>query len=759
MKKLAQSIRTRLIEFVQQPDFRPQKDHHLAEALGLGVKDRPTLRAVLRDLAEEGILSKERGNRWVPARRRGDRMTGSISVSPMGHAMVRVTGRTGADAEIFIPPNALGGALHGDTVEVEKAEAARREPRRPDNRDTSRFRPEGRVVRVVERRKKVLVGILMKSPSYWYVIPDHPRINQNIYVSGTGDAVPEKPAAGSKVVVRLDEDMHGEMLAGTVIENLGDPAAPGVDVLSILREHEIAVGFSQATEKEAHSHGSGPSEKDFHGRLDLRQECIITIDPADARDHDDAVSLRRAPSGDWILGVHIADVSHFVTPGSAVDRDAREHGNSVYMVDRFIPMLPPFLTSEVCSLKAGRDRLAYSVFITYDEHATVRQVEMRESVIHPEILLNYEQVQQLIVTGSSPNIPERYHANLREMHDLASRLRHKRIRHGAIDLAMPEVVCKLDPSGRPLSLTRRSSPEAYHLIEEFMLAANVAVADRLSDAHVAAIYRIHEEPSPDQWQQMAMDLQQLGIDRAPADRFEVQRINREFQNQPLAYPVSIAILRNFMRAIYSSECTQHFGLAFDRYTHFTSPIRRYSDLVVHRILKSLDAGRGGFYSRTECDDIAMHCSRREREAQEAEEESLIIKRIQYYDQLLTSGDIGPWPALITGGTARGILVEIVETLQRGFVPSHTLPFSDIEFNRATGFITGRKGQRVGRIGTVISVELMRVDKVRRSVELRWADSGSGGASEASEVGRKRKRTKRRRGEIPSTPRPVRQRKK
>ena len=709
------------------------KDHHLAEKLGLSSNQHGLLRNVLREMAMDGQARKLKGNRWAPAAPPVDRLTGSLSVSPQGHGMVRVRGGTGTDAELFIPPSDLGGALHGDEVEVEKTSSPSsggRSRRAPQPGDL-RMRPNGKVVRVIERRKTVLVGLLMKTETYWYVIPDHPRIHQNVRV------LPNKlsktsPPAGYKVVVKLDGDVSSEMLHGEIIEILGAPNAPGVDVLCILREHEIATGFSEKTQEEARSRDKEPSAQDRAGRLDLREEMIITIDPADAKDHDDAVSLRRLEHGGWILGVHIADVSHFVTPGSAIDRDAREHGNSVYMVDRFIPMLPPYLTSEVCSLKAGRDRLAYSVFITYDEHAEITQVEMGESVIHPKILLDYEKVQGLIAGGNGDDIPREYHSLLRDMHLVASLLRKRRMSHGAIDLSMPEVTCKLDEEGRPISLKLRSSPEAYHLIEEFMLAANVAVADRLAESETPAIYRIHEDPSEDQWQQMAMDLQQLGIKAEPVDRHDMQKFSRQYAKEPLGYPVSIALLRNLKRAIYSADCSPHFGLAFDRYTHFTSPIRRYSDLIVHRVLKSLDSGRGGMYSRVECDEVAVHCSRREREASEAEEESLIIKRIQFYEYLLEKGDTGPWPALITGGTTRGLLVEIVETLQRGFVPNFALPDPDLTINRETGFLTGRKGRTFARIGEVIPVELMSVDRNRRSVELRWSAAASpGGKSSAN----------------------------
>jgi len=743
MKKVTQNLRERLLEFVRNPDYRPSKDHHLADDMGLMTHERSTFRSVLRELADAGLVEKIKGNRWAAAKASGERFVGTLSVSPQGHGMVRIPRQTGTDAEIFIPPNGMNGALHGDSVEVEKSQPRGGRPRIPtDALPASRMRPDGRVVRIVERRKKVIVGILMKSDAYWYVVPDHPRINQNVRVTGYDKSIAKRPPAGQKVVVGLSGDLDGEMLAGEVIEVLGDPNSPGIDVLSILREHEIATGFSPKTEKEVRSQHTEPNADDIRGRLDLRGEAIITIDPADAKDHDDAVSLRRSPAGGWILGVHIADVSHFVTPGSAVDQDARQHGNSVYMVDRFIPMLPPYLTSEVCSLKAGRDRLAYSVFITYDDHANIQQVEMKSSIIHPQILLDYDKVQKLITTGSAADIPSQYHNNLREMHELASKLRKRRMTFGAIDLSMPEVTCTLDEEGRPISLKRRSSPEAYHLIEEFMLAANIAVAERLDESHVPAIYRIHEEPTEEQWAQMGMDLQQLGIEEHPTDRHQAQRISRAYADQPLAYPVSIAILRNLKRAVYSSECLPHFGLAFERYTHFTSPIRRYSDLVVHRVLKHLDAGMGGFYSQKECEEVAMHCSRREREASEAEEESLIIKRIQYYDILLQKGDIGPWPALITGGTARGLLVEIYETLQRGFIPNFALPDPELSINRETGFVTGRKGRKIARIGDLVPVELMRVDKSRRSVELRWVDQSA--TSKKSEMKPKKNRRDRRR---------------
>ena len=746
MKDPTQNLKKRLLEFIRTPGYRPLKDHHLADEMGLMTHERASFRSILRDLSHEGAIEKFKGNRWgSPANRPAAvRLVGILFVSPQGHGMVRIDRQTGSDAEIFIPPGKAGGALHGDRVEVEKLPTRGGRPRASSEKlPLSRIRPEGVITGIISRSKTQIVGILMRSPAYWYVIPDHPRISQNVKVIGFDKSVGRKTPAGFKVVVKLETNQFDEMLSGEVVEVLGAPDDPGVDVLSILREHEIATGFSPTTEKEARSHQGQPTEHDIKGRLDLRDEMIITIDPSDAKDHDDAVSLRLRPEGGWILGVHIADVSHFVTPGSAIDRDAYLHGNSVYMVDRFIPMLPPYLTSEVCSLKAGRDRLAYSVFVTFDESANVTLVEMGSTIIHPKILLDYEKVQAFIVKRDVDAVPALYHDTLKEMHHVATLLRRRRMAHGALDLTMPEVHCELDKDGRPLSIKRRTAVEAYHLIEEFMLAANVAVAERLVESNASAIYRIHEDPSDDQWAQMAMDLQQLGIAETPTDRHDVQRIARAHAKEPLGYPVSIAILRNLKRAVYSAECSPHFGLAFDRYTHFTSPIRRYSDLLVHRTLKSLDQGHGGMYSKQQCDDMAVHCSRREREAGEAEEESLIVKRIHYYEWLLEKGDVGPWSALITGSTTRGLLVEIVDTLQRGFIPNHALPDPGLQLDRSTGYITGRKGRRFARIGDVIPVELMRVDAARRSVELRWTVEGSE-AKKSKPADRKEKHSRRQR---------------
>jgi ribonuclease R len=715
-------LKKRLTEHLSAEGYRPLKAHELADELGLSARQRTKVRSALKELAAEGLVRKTRGSRWISGRVQTEGLTGVISLSPQGFGMVKLDGQTGPEAELFIPPRDVGQAMHGDKVRVEllRTAASRRSRGGKTDMDASRIRAAGRVLGVVERKKDVIVGLLMRSAAYDYVIPDHPRILQNIRVASHALPRGQKLMPGHKVVVRIQAGPHGgDMLQGEVVEDLGDPDAPGVDVLSILRDHQIATGFSKSTEKEARSCSTDFGVEVLEGRLDLRNETIITIDPADAKDHDDAVSLKKLPGGGWQLGVHIADVSHFVTPGSAIDRDAREHGNSVYMVDRFIPMLPPYLTGEVCSLKAGRDRLAYSVFITYDERAQVKDVAMNSSIIHPCILLDYEKVQGLIVRDEPADIPAVYHETLRAMHELASKLRQRRMRHGAIDLTVPEVYCRLDAEGRPVSITRRMSAEAYHLIEEFMLAANVAVAERIYQANVPAIYRVHEEPGEDQWAQMAGDLQQLGIQEAPSDRHDIQRIGRAYQNEPIGYPVSIAILRNFKRALYHAECSQHFGLAFDRYTHFTSPIRRYADLVVHRILKSLDRHERGLYSAETCEEIAEHCSDREREADEAEEQSLVIKRIQYYQLLLDKGEIGPWPALITGSAARGLLVEMVDTLQRGFIPTHALPDPNLKHERTNGFITGYKGQKLARIGEVIPVELMRVDTSRRSIELRW----------------------------------------
>ena len=719
MDQHSQTLIAALMDFLAQPGYEPMKQHELARALHLKGSRRAALRHTLGLLEREGRIACLRKNRWALAR--NDRIvTGRLSIHLQGFGFV-VPESGGED--LHIERDDLSGALHGDRVVAEARG-------RPGGRRS------GRILRILERRVQTVTGLLQRGRSYWYLIPDDPRLPGNVLLS---EPPPDDAQPGMQVAVRLDEESVAKRaLTGRLAEVLGRPGDPGVDMLIVMRSRGLTQEFDTTVQAEAAGREPALSADDLAGRLDLRAAVAFTIDPSDAKDHDDAVSLARRADGGWDLGVHIADVSHFVRPGTEVDREARRRGNSVYMVDRFIPMLPKHLTTEVCSLRPQVDRLTHSVLLELDARGNVRRTQTAASVIHSRARLNYDQVQALLDGRADHGIPEGLVPPVREMAELSALVRRRRMQAGALDLNMPEVTCTLDEAGDVKEIRKRGAPGAYHLIEEFMLLANVAVADLLSRSKGPALYRIHEEPSEDQWAEMGVQMAALGLPARPADRADLQALCRQVAGKPIEYAAQLAVLRNLKRAVYSPTLQPHFGLAFDRYTHFTSPIRRYPDLVVHRLLKAVESRRRPPHDHEEAKRIALHCTETERNADEAEQESLAVKRVAYYQRQLERGEIGPWRALIVALTPRGLIVELLETLQRGLVPFASLGDDYFQLSDDRCRAIGRRTKAGWRLGQDLEVELVRVDTVRRLVDFRPA-AGAARRRERPGGGRRRGR--------------------
>ncbi|MCP5488879.1 MAG: VacB/RNase II family 3'-5' exoribonuclease [Verrucomicrobia bacterium] len=721
------SLVHRLHDFLRRAGSRPMKAHDLAAHPEIGASARD-VRQALRELERTGKAKKIRGNRWVEAQA-PDRVAGRLLITFSGYGIV-ITDPPDS-AEYFIPPSEIGSCMEGDRVEVSPAAV----------RPRAGQKQEAHLIRVVERKIKQVAGKLVHGRYYAYVIPGDPRMRSTLHVSEAGlppDSIPD----GDIVVVALDEPVSPDRSqTSRLIQHLGAPGDPGVDMQMLMANRGIVQAFEPGVVDAAQAISPTPDASAIAGREDLRDWIILTIDPSDAKDYDDAISLTRTGDG-WELGVHIADVSHFVTPGSAIDTEAKNRGNSVYMVDRFVPMLPKYLTSEVCSLRASVDRLAYSVHMTLDADGELESVRTGRSVIHSKACLNYDQVQRFLSGEDAAEIPESLHPTLRAMDKLATRLRRKRMANGSIDLSLPEVVCTLDDQGTPISLKRRGAAQAYHLIEEFMLLANCAVAERIRAAGVPGVYRIHEEPSEDQWAQMNLDVRNLGIAQDVLSRQGIDQVCALVRDTPQEYAVNLAILKNFKRAIYSIECLGHFGLAFDCYTHFTSPIRRYPDLLVHRILDRLDTRRKPAYSANELEVLCLHATETERNAQAAEQESLEIKRLQFYQLALQRGDIGPYPALVVGVAAKGLLLELVESLQRGFLSFDTLPRSGhYRVARDQGRVYGGQSKVLFTVGDVLDVAIAKVDEGKRQVEfVPWKREGTRSA-EGREKGKRQDRGK------------------
>ncbi|MCZ7591157.1 MAG: VacB/RNase II family 3'-5' exoribonuclease [Kiritimatiellae bacterium] len=701
------SLETRLYALFSRPDYRPLKHHEIANVLHLKGGERSALRALLRKGKEEGRLSILRKNRWALSQ--NDRLISArISMLPNGGAIA--TSTADPPLEYFIGRSALAGAIHGDMVTLELFSRRRRT-------DDSQ-RQEAKVVRVTARRQRAIAGRLMRNRYFWYVIPEHSRIRDNIRVRSTEAEI--ELIEHHYVVVELEAwSGAGELLRGKVVEDLGDEDLPHLREIILLRNRDLVKTFDDDVTAAARARSPELSSDDLRDREDCRELLSLTIDPATAHDFDDAVSLIEAPGG-WELGVHIADVSHFVAVGSPIDREAEKRGNSVYLTGDFIPMLPPHLTADVCSLRPNVDRLAFSVWLSLNHEGKVIRHRVAQTVINSKARLNYDEVQEHFDNPSASNIPKGLHDTLRAMRELAHRVRARRIKAGALNLSMPEVSCDLDADGNVTAIRKRGAPEAYNLIEEFMLLANVAVAERLAAGKAPALYRIHDAPDEEQWEEMRSALQLLGINHPVNSKEYLNEICEQIEEKPVAYSANLAILRNLKRALYSDRPSEHFGLGFPRYTHFTSPIRRYPDLLVHRLLKAEEAHRRSPYDRDAIRRLALHCSETERNADEAEEESLRRKCMDYYAALLKKGEIGPYPALVTGVLSRGLLVELTDSLQRGLIPMRALGEDFFEANPERGLVVGRRSRRTIRVGQTVEVEILRVDIERGQMDFNLA---------------------------------------
>src|SRR4051812_573616 len=555
------------------------------------------LNAILREMERAGDIARIRKNRYVlPAE--ADLVTGTLSVHQSGFAFL--PREQPGQQDLYISAENTGTAMHGDKV------VARITRDEGFARAKGRDRAEGRVIRILERAHDTIVGTLQQSKNFFYVVPDDPRIVHNVYVQapvgrdrrkrGGPDEDRRSQTAtarpGDKVVVRLEhwESRHVNP-EGQIIEVLGASSAPGVDMLSIIRKYHLPTEFPQEVLNQAEEIPEVVSEHMFEGREDLRERFIVTIDPDDARDFDDAIDVERMPDGGWRLGVHIADVAAYVKPGSALDREAYKRGNSVYLPDRVIPMLPERLSNGVCSLNPDVNRLTHSVFIEFGKDGRTKSTRFGRTVIRSARRLTYRQAYAILKGTAHDELSERLHVAW----ELASLLRRNRFKQGSLDLDFPEVKVRLDPLGKPIALERIENDESHQLIEEFMLAANEAVALELKNRLVPTVYRVHENPDPEKLGEYRELILSYGYKVGDVSkRTELQRLLASLRGKAEEQALKIGLLKSLKRARYAPQPLGHYGLAKNNYTHFTSPIRRYADLVVHRGLASVESpGRVG----------------------------------------------------------------------------------------------------------------------------------------------------------------------
>ena len=599
-------------------------------------------------------------------------------------------------------------------------------------------RAEGRVIRILERAHDTIVGTLQQSRNFFYVVPDDPRLVHNVYVNPVAavsdrrsTAQEARPSAeevrrsetaatrGDKVVVRLDvwESRHVNP-EGTIIEVLGPSTAPGVDMLSIIRKYHLPTDFPQAVLDEAAAIPSKVEPRMWEGREDLRNEFIVTIDPDDARDFDDAINVEEARDGSWQLGVHIADVSAYVTPGSALDREAVKRGNSVYLPDRVIPMLPERLSNGVCSLNPNVDRLTHSVFIEFSKEGSAKSAHFAKTVIRSAKRLNYHDAYAILQARPDDQLGERLHTAWR----LASLLRRKRFKEGSLDLDFPEVKVRVDENGKPIRLERIENDESHQLIEEFMLAANEAVARELKNRSIPTIYRVHENPDPEKLVEFREFVLSFGYHAGDlTHRKELQKLIASFAGKPEEQALKIGLLKSLKRARYLPQPLGHYGLAKNNYTHFTSPIRRYADLVVHRTLAERDQTRRARGDMGQLASIAEHISTTERTAAEAEIDAAKMKKLEFFQQQLDARDPQIFQATIIDVRNYGLLIELPEVLMTGLIHVSSLTDDFYTFQAPQRRLLGRQSRRRFAIGDELRVFVVRVDSFKRQVDFAIAE--------------------------------------
>jgi ribonuclease R len=711
-----EALKQKIVDLLRAPNYRPLNKIELAKVLGRKSGVRMGLNAVLRDLERSGAIARIRKNRYVlPAE--ADLVTGTLQVHQAGYGFV--SREKPGEPDIFIAAENTGTAMNGDRV-VARITRDREYARA---RGTSKG-PEGRVIRILQRAHDTLVGTLQQSRNFFYVVPDDPRIVHDVYVQiSPASALPKRAAIGDKVVVKLEpwESRHVNP-EGEIIEVLGPASQPGVDMLSIIRKYHLPTEFPKNVLAEVERIPETVESQMLDGREDLRSQFIVTIDPDDARDFDDAVHVDKIDNQGWSLGVHIADVSAYVKPGSALDREALRRGNSVYLPDRVIPMLPERLSNGVCSLNPDVDRLTQSVFIQFTKDGRVKSARFARTVIRSARRLTYKEAFAILKSPSRGKLSERLHVAW----ELASLLRRNRFAQGSLDLDFPEVKVRLDDAGKPIRLERIENDESHQLVEEFMLAANEAVARELKNRSIPTIYRVHENPDPEkltEFREFVLSFNYKAGDLT--QRRELQRLLASLRGKPEEQALKIGLLKSLKRARYSAQPLGHYGLAKTNYAHFTSPIRRYADLVVHRTLATRDEARRPRADVGQIVSTAEHISITERVAAEAEIDGAKMKKLEFFQRQLDARDPQIFRATIIDVRNYGLLIELPDALLTGLVHVSSLTDDFYTFQPTQRQLLGRQSRRRFAVGDELRVFVARVDVFKRQVDFAIANEPSG----------------------------------
>jgi ribonuclease R len=723
---------SQIVEKLRQKGARVLSFQELAGAFHVSEEAEDALREVLDELERKGEIVRVRGEKYS-AIEFSNLMAGRLTVRPEGFGFVLA--EDGPD--LFVPRSGMHGALDGDTV------LAREERSRARGRGKQPEKISGSVVKVLERARERVVGRFETQEGRKVVLPYDPRIDALIRIA---DGKTHGAREGEIVQAHVTSFPDARRVAhGVVEERIGFLGEPGVDIEIVLRSHGLPPRFPEPVVRESEEYPEEVREDDLLGRRDFREHRIVTIDGETAKDFDDAVEVERTPTG-YRLGVHIADVSHYVHEATALDDEARSRGTSVYFPGRVLPMLPERLSNGLCSLNPGVDRVVLSAVLEISPRGRVTSAEFVKGVIRSSERMTYTEVARLLETHWTEADHLRYGKLLDDfwtMGELAALLRRRREARGSIDFDLPDADVVLDDAGLVVGIVPESRNVAHRLIEEFMLAANEAVAKKLHFAKQPAIYRVHDRPDPDRLVDVREVLESFGyelkgdLEEVPPSAF--QKILKEIEGKPEERLLSDLLLRAQRKALYSEECRGHYALAAPYYCHFTSPIRRYPDLIVHRQLsRLLESGRPVKAEEFEpvnerLREIANHCSARERRAEAAERESLLWKKIVFMKDKVGR----EFDAYITGAAAFGVFVTLKDFFVEGLVPISALGEDFFVYDEKQRWLRGRSTGKRFRLGDSVRVKLTAIDEVRRRLDFRLPEG-----KPAREYGRRPRRVAR-----------------
>lgn len=702
------SIREKIMEFINSKDYKPMIKEEILVRFGIDYGSRKEFYKILDSLEKEGLLIKTINERYAPINNEY-LVVGVLEGHERGYGFVVPEDKDRDD--IFIPAENMAGAMHGDRVVANIL-----------SKSWNGRRAEGEIIRILQRENQFIVGTFEESKNFGFLIPDDQRIAYDIFIPKSSF---NNAKNRQKVVVEITRwpELRRNP-EGKVVEILGYLGEKGTDILSIIRQFKLPEEFPEQVQEEAASIGQEISEKDLEGRVDLRHLKTFTIDGADAKDLDDAVSIQVLENGNYSLGVHIADVSHYVKEGSYLDKEALNRGNSVYLIDRVVPMLPKELSNGICSLNPNEDRLTLSVIMEIDRDGNVVNHQIEEAVINSKARLIYDDVSDYLEKDDE-EAKEKLKDLLIEldhMKDLAKTLYEKRDKRGSIDFDFPETYISLDENGYPVEIGKIERRIANRIIEEFMLVTNETVAEEYFWAEIPFLYRIHEEPAQEKLSDFAKFIHNFGyrLKGKEIHPKELQMLTKEIKGKKEEIVISTLLLRSLKKAKYSSQPDVHFGLASRYYSHFTAPIRRYPDLVIHRIIKENLKGRltpnRQEYLEGVLPDIADHTSMTERRAEEAEREVEDMKKAQYM-----SDKIGEkYEGIISSLTNFGIFVQLENTIE-GLVHFRNMLDDYYNFDEDNYYIIGERTGRIYRLGDVVKVEVVGADPLRRNIDFNLVD--------------------------------------